>query len=323
MATPVTSSIGDGGGRDYSTPAAWLADMPSDLTTDDSIQIGELYNDSEYLNEGFTLTGITTDATRYIHLTVATGESAFDDSSNAIAYNQSNGVGVRQTTIYGNAVDLNVDYTRVSRIQFQGGTGAATNSFKTGSDTGVLVDDCLFDQLHAINDAISHVYTNCVFARTDTGKNAMQNNEWRFCSFVRAPGTGGDAIAGNNYAFGNVVQNCAFFGYDDFTSDTSRFTSGSCWNCAADFASGLIGSNNVHSVTFSATTPFVDAPNGSLDLKLADDGNDLINAGLDDTEVTVDIFGTARSDPPEIGAFELAAAGGNTVRYSLPVMGVG
>ena len=96
-----THSIGTTG-RDYSTLQAWEDACPANLVTDGNIWRGECYNDSEFSSSGtlVTIAGITTDATHYVELTTATGHSFQDHAdvrTNALKYNQSNGVGLKTT----------------------------------------------------------------------------------------------------------------------------------------------------------------------------------------------------------------------------------
>src|SRR5947209_3758092 len=101
MPTVVTKSIGSAGGRDYSTIALFIAALPANLVTADQQWIGECYNDSEFaIGSALAFSGITTDATRNIILRCASGQSFNDNAgkaTNALRYNQTNGVGIRVT----------------------------------------------------------------------------------------------------------------------------------------------------------------------------------------------------------------------------------
>ena len=80
MTTVVTKSIGSNG-RDYTTIALAWAAVPSDLVAADEQWILEVYNDTEFSARVGVLAAKTTDATRYITIRAAAGES-FKDSPN-------------------------------------------------------------------------------------------------------------------------------------------------------------------------------------------------------------------------------------------------
>ena len=118
MPTPVVSSIGTTG-RDYSTLQAWEDACPANLVTADQIWKGECYNDSEFTAK-VVISGQTTDATRYVWLTAAAGQSFQDHASartNPLVYDQSKGVGVRGGP--DSLVTLNSDYARATRLQIK------------------------------------------------------------------------------------------------------------------------------------------------------------------------------------------------------------
>ncbi|MBI2029039.1 right-handed parallel beta-helix repeat-containing protein [Candidatus Gottesmanbacteria bacterium] len=71
--TTVTKTIGSAGGRDYSTITLWEDGEDGDLVTLDEIHKGEAYKDSDF-DEQITIDGSTTDATRYMWLTAASGQ---------------------------------------------------------------------------------------------------------------------------------------------------------------------------------------------------------------------------------------------------------
>src|SRR5262245_24237165 len=120
MPTTVTKTIGTAGGRDYSTLQAWEDACPADLTSVDQIWKGEAYNDSEF-TAALAVAGITTDSTRYPWLTAATGQSFQDNANvrtNALRYNQSNGVGLQANVNYANGViDVYITFFRLTRFQ--------------------------------------------------------------------------------------------------------------------------------------------------------------------------------------------------------------
>ncbi|MDV7392798.1 hypothetical protein RZS08_15625, partial [Arthrospira platensis SPKY1] len=73
MPTEVISTIRASGG-DYTTLSAWEAGEQRNLVTADEIAVAVCYNDwPSGLNNSVTVAGWTTDATRYVKITVAEG----------------------------------------------------------------------------------------------------------------------------------------------------------------------------------------------------------------------------------------------------------
>ncbi|MCJ7823492.1 MAG: hypothetical protein MUP44_01185 [Anaerolineales bacterium] len=59
--------------RAYNTISAWEADRQADLVAENRIEVGVAYNDGPF-DEQVTISGSTTDASHYMHLTVASGQ---------------------------------------------------------------------------------------------------------------------------------------------------------------------------------------------------------------------------------------------------------
>jgi hypothetical protein len=323
MPTVVTKSIGSGGGRDYSTLQAWFDAAPADLTSADEQHTGECYNDSNSFVDSvgtlLTMTGKTTDSTRFFHLTAGSGQSFQDHANvrtNRLAYNQTNGVGLEASTSYAGNVVLNAPhYTRFSRLQFKCGTAGHPIAGALGS-IDLAFTDCIFQhdvrQLCIANTA-SVKAINCVFFITTASASIYgvvvtfyQPNTFIGCTFVRTTdvSAAGRAINASNGA--GIVDSCAFFG---FTSIINTTASGSTGNNATDQSSGLPGSNNQHSVTYNATTPFTQAAVSNYDLRAVAATALAANGLLDATNAPNDISNTARANPPTIGAWELVSAG--------------
>lgn len=73
MPTTVVKTIRASGG-DYTTLSAWEAANQGDLVTADEVRVAECYNDwPSGLNDAVNIDGSTTDATRYMAITVAAG----------------------------------------------------------------------------------------------------------------------------------------------------------------------------------------------------------------------------------------------------------
>jgi hypothetical protein len=329
MATTHLHSIGTTG-RDYSTLQAWEDACPANLVTADEVYKGECYNDSEF-TAGVTISGPTVDATRYIELTVAAGQSFQDHAdvrTNPLRYDQTKGVGIYTTTNYTSSIVLSsVSYTRLSRLQVKCLNASGKRSALEYQLC--MVKDCIFDA--ATNDTSCVVtcpggggsgslFTNCVIIPKTSGGYGLQfyNGITAIgCTVVKPSDitAGGVGLVGT-YGSTNIAQSCAVFGFTTGSSGAVWDTTNSK-NNATDLASGLPGTTgNVYNVTYNQTTPFTDADKDSLDLR-AVAATALAGAGYrDSTNAPNDISGTARSATPTIGAWELAAAAAATFIFS-------
>ena len=123
MVTTVVKSIGTAS-RDYSTLQAWEDAAPANLVTADQVWKGECYNDSTF-TAGVTISGITTDATRYIWLTAAAGQSFADHPENALDYNAANGVAI---SAYDVCIVSSVVNVKIDRLQTTENRGISDSS---------------------------------------------------------------------------------------------------------------------------------------------------------------------------------------------------
>lgn len=320
MPTTVTKSIGTSS-RDYSTLQAWEDATPADLTSSDQIWRGEAYNDSEFSDAGVLLDigGTTTDATRYVELTAAAGQS-FQDAggvrSNALRYNQSNGVGVRKTGLYGYTIRVNtVQFTRISRLQIKSESSLAMS--QTGLTSGTIRDvlaDANSTAAVIANDGTCD-YRNVVAVTRNASGDGFQLGHGSTligCTAIRPSdiSAAGAGFAQSGYGTDRVIQSCASFGFTNAYSGAGWDTTNSK-NNASD-AGSLPGSSNQTSVTYSQFTPFTDADKDSLDLRSIAATSLAANGFLDGTNAPNDISGTARANPPTIGHWEIVSAGGFT-----------
>lgn len=280
---------------------------------------GDCYNDSEF-TAGLTLSGSTSSGTAYKFLTAATGQS-FQDQSRTTAlnyYSQTQGVAVSKTGSYLTTITSAESNVRVSRLQVKSAS-IHSQSFAATTSAGLL-KDCLLTGIPT--DAAIAI---CAHDAGGTCVNVVAYHTGSVGQAFRPRATvtyiGGAAIRATNsspggrafdigpYGGSSTLTSFAVFGFSQLDDGTHHFAAGSK-NNATDLASGLPGSNNQHSVTFNATTPFTQANTTSTDLR-AIGGTSLINNGfLDSTNAPNDISGTARSATPTIGHWEVVAAGG-------------
>lgn len=313
MPTLVQHTIGTSS-RDYSTVQLWL-DAAPDLVAGDKIWEGLAYNDTIFAG-AWDATAINTDATRYVHLTCAAGQSFYDNANvrtNNLYWTETQGVAAARTANYSAA--FNANNMRVSRWQLQQGGSQ-------GCVVGPYLKDLIVDT--SGNSGVSGSpgavrYNVLVIQRTTTGDGFVcQTNYGGTVTHVgctaivpsnvtNTSGTGFTATGGS----GNIMQSCGSFGFNTCVSAGGWDTTASK-NNATNKASGLPGSSNQHNVTYTSVTPFVQASQGggNLDFRSIAATALAANGFLDATNAALDISGYTRANPPTIGHWELTAAGG-------------
>lgn len=330
MPTTTVKSIGTSS-RDYSTITAWAAAAP-DLVAGDKIWRGECYNDSEFA-EQCIIAGTSSDATRYFDLTTATGQSFQDQAgvrSNALKYDQSKGVGNKKSQAYNQIFDTDhTVFMRVSKIQWQNsaaGNGTACALF--GCTGGVVAKDCIFDTNRPLAASAAVIMVgctliNCVLVqRGNTGAGVQINGNGTMigCTVV-CPSDVLSSGSGLYYVSGTItVQSNAFFGFTT-ACDAGTYTASK--NNATDAASGLPGTSNQHSVTYTSGSPFTGATAAALDLRAVTATTLAANGFLDATNAPLDISGYTRTATPTIGCWEITAAAASAVRHLIALLGVG
>lgn len=319
MAT-ITKSIG-ATARDYATPALFAAAIPSNLVTADEKWVGECYNDAEFVGAGimFDCSGKTTDATRNIVLTAAAGHSHIDHgtaAANALKYDVSKGVGIRMTGVGNWVIRPGGAYTEIRRLQIKAdaadslGINGAVNEgtarkyhdliIETGGEMGIdAYDNALLTNVICIN-----LGTTANGARLGNGSKAIG------CGVVRASNQTAAGI-GWRINYGTcILQSCYSFGFTTAADASGWDGTNSKYN-ATDAASGLPGTNNQHSVSYSQFTPFTDASSGAPNFNPIAATLLAANGFRDATLAPNDIAGTARSATPTIGPKEIGGGGGS------------
>jgi hypothetical protein len=307
------SSIGSGA-RTYSTISSWLAAFASGGWE------GECYNDSEFVGaSAINFSGHATSSSNYIILRPASGQGFRDNgsaSSNALKYNQSNGVGIRQTNNYNNTITISESWVTLLGLQIKndGSNGNRTLS-GAASLSSVIVDSCILDFAGSNPSVASAVIasgtiTNCLIITRSTSGDGLYfgyptgTPTAANCTIVRpsnitAAGNGITSSSGNWKAF-----NCAVFG---FTTFNSGGTPTGCSNNASDVAIG-IGSSNQASKTY--TSQFQGTTSSAQDFR-AKAGADLLENATSTGAPSVDIINTSRprGSAYDIGCWELVTGG--------------
>lgn len=320
MMALVTKTIKTAGG-DYSTTQLWFDATPADFDVDGNAQRGELFRG---VNGSLTLSSRTTSATNYLELTAGAGESFQDDlalkQSGLLDVNLTNYAGFSTATNYsanisGGSGSQVIDYFRISRLQFLTTTNNSSSIGTWIGDNHWTVENNIFktagpgSRFYGNNTRVQ----NNIFINTNSSGvgtpgiylqdfvHAHANTFFR----VSNQSAGGVGIQVSSYSTGSFTSN-AIFGY---TTPSALGGTGSSYgttsNNVTDAASGLPGSNNVHGVTYTSTTPFSQSSSVStLDCRTKW-GTALDGAGLlDGTNAPNDIWGTARSATPVAGAME-------------------
>jgi len=318
-----THSIGTGG--DFATPALWEADIPATLTEQ---RVGQCKN------EEFVVAGTVVDFSA--HVTTSSFDIVLETESgagfnqnvnvrtNALRYNASNGTGLRSTANYSPVILISgaIGHLTIRNLQLKcdatNNTGACVYYSGFHAMTLHLYKD-IIASCAATNNVVVYVRSggaaqiirsvNVIAIQGHTSGNGFLtgagDTQFINCAAIRP-----DNVSPSGTGFARsydtpIMTNCAVFG---FTTPTGTFSASSS-NNASDAATGLPGTSNQHSVTYTQTSPFTNGDTTSGDYRLADDANALINNGvLDATNAPNDISGTARVNPCEIGVWELAAA---------------
>jgi hypothetical protein len=312
----VTSTIGTGG-RNYSTLSAWAASIPATLA---DAYVGQCYNDSEFASSSqlLSLSGHTTSATHTITLTTAPGQSFADNANaqtNALHYNQANGVGINFSGAYAAAISVGDGYVTVSKLQLKA-TAALGGALETTSNgTNFTIDGCLLEGAGTNSNRLplnlagsSGTVRNCLIVGRASSMPALISgiapNTIANCTLVVPSDLTAASVAINSAYSTLTVKNCAIFHVTALKSGSSTFA----WtSCATDVASPPSG---VTTVTYG--NQFQNTTNAGGDWRLKS-GADCIDAGTTDTSdipAAIDIVGTSRPQGSawDIGCWEYKSA---------------
>ena len=336
----IVSTIGSSG-RDYATLTLWDTNkVPANLVTDGNSYEADCYNDSEFTGSAFG--AHTTDSSHVMLITTGAGQSFQDNASvrtNALKYNQSNGVAMKNTTGYTSVITLSnaIINLTIQKLQLSqqsaSGANCCIRSTNVGS-TSHLYKDIIAENLSP-NSGCANIYIvggKCVnvlgIRRNSTAGGPCFQNSAGTVSFI-----GCTAVRASNYTAGGIgfgkfygsvsVISSASFGFTSATGGTHGTFTGSKNNGTDQ--SSIDGSSNQTSITYNGTTPFTQASDATAPNFIPIASTALAaNGFLDSTNAPNDITGTARAASPTIGCWEIASSGSPAVPPSnLPMMGVG
>ena len=310
MTTTTVKTIGTGG--DYTTLQAWEDASPANLVTSDVVWQGQCLNQEFFSSSAalLTVSGTTTDATRYKELTTYTGASFVDNASvqtNALRYNASNGAGIRSTYAWAGPIGVSESYFRISKLQISATTAVGFNG--TGT-TGLVIDKCIVENSGTTNEALktygSGTIKNTLIVGRSTGVIALLSNGTSAynCTFVRT-GSSTSNILNGSYST-STFKNCAFFG--GATTLAGGGTTKTYTTCYTDTASPPSGCTTVTYDT-STGSGFENKTDATRDFRIKT-GSALIDVGTTDTtNAANDIVGTSRPQGSayDVGAWELVS----------------
>jgi hypothetical protein len=268
MVTAVVKTVGSAGGRDYSTLTNFLLAVPTNLVTADQQWTAELYNDSEFA-AGFVISNgvYTTDATRYIKITAAAGQSFKDHASvrtNPQIYDQSKGVGFALGA--SNLFTIDCSNTVIERLQIKrtaaNGTFSCMDINSGAGNTNIIIKDCLLQKNSTGSAPVALVYStgckaiNCTIIDNGAGTGhglsmAFGNATALNCTIVQTTANAAHGVGlhvSSGYGGSVVVRNCAVFGFNaQWDNAPAGATTG--YNCSSGTCPS--GSNNQNTKTYA------------------------------------------------------------------------
>lgn len=315
MTTTVTSTIGTGG--TYTTLQAWEDAAPANLVTADQVWQGACKNQTFSGSITLlTMSGSTSDATRYKELTTDTGASFRDNASvqsNALMYNTANGAAITSSVTFGVVVQLNENFARLTGLQVAAtsSTGQAVSASGSTAQINFSILEANGTKTLFASATGTRVLNSLVVQRTGAVLIAD------FFTSVAAVNTTfvipSDKTAVNGairvqYPSGATFKNCAFFGCTDVGTTTSTTYT----TCYTDDATPPTGCTTVAYDT-STGSGFQGTTDAARDFRLKSTSA-LINVGTtDSTNAPIDIAGTARPSGAsyDVGAWEYVSGGGS------------
>jgi len=312
---------------DYTSLASFISAMPSSLVTADEQWNGEFYDQGELTAAGTQSISNSADATRYLSMYCVAGASFKDKAgvrTTALTYNASNGVAYRKTANYGSIISCSSAYIRIVGMQFKGDGTANNGVLPFGGNTlfqnNIVRMANTSTSLLAVGDTSGgksgqKYINNLIITNGGHGlADVSTDTQFHGNTVISSAGTQ-TGLRSYPYSSSAVVRNNAIFGFGTAWSGNAGTTGGG-YN-ATDLASGLPGSSNQYSLTFSSQ--FVST---TVDFRAVDTGSLDLNGTPDATNIPTDISGTTRhATTPTIGCWEViaAAAASNSMKpLSIP-----
>src|SRR6185437_11286131 len=272
---------------------------PANLVTADEIWEGQCLNQGEFTSAStlLTLSGITTDATRFVRLTTAAGASFRDNAgvrTNPLNYDATKGVGIRCTGAYTIAISAAaIANCEFDNLQIEASSNSASDiiDFSSSAAATLTMKDCLVVSkatgrscVNSSNFSNTFIAYNSLFVATSATVSPLATIACTVnvigCTVISKSGV--SPITANPYVTPTVIDT-AMFGGGSATKALSVGSASlaSCNHNATDSATA-VGSANQTSLTFasqfvSTTTDFRAASGGALPNNGATNSNILVD----------------------------------------------
>lgn len=310
MPTTIVKTIGPSG-ADYTTIQAWDDAAPANLVTSDQVWEGQCKNNA-FTGSGTlaTISGSTTDATRFKRLKCESGASFRDDGSRqttALAWNNTTGASISAGDNYGAGIQWNENFGEIDGLMIKG-NGSNHPALELVSQNN-KVRNCIIEGPNTIsstNDGF--LMEQCLIIKTTSGGAGavMQANFSLYGCTIAKPSDIGAVPSGIAASYLNgacTIKNCALFGFTaDLTITSAGGNTVTCTTCATDDATPTTGFTTL---TYN-TSLFVNITNATKNYRIPT-GSGLIGIGTNDaTHSATDILNVARPQGTilDIGAHE-------------------
>lgn len=313
MPTTTVSTISLTGVPDYSTLQAWEDDAPANLVTDDVVWQGQISLPGDVFSGSgvlLTMSGSTSDTTRYKELTTASGASFRDNAgaaTNALRYNESNGCAITSTVGFNDVVSLNEVGARISNIQIRSSGNA--------KPLRLNATDCIADNMICQNEVSGSYAAALAQARCEIRNSLLVQRDASATAIAFMFGAThlynvtlvvpSDVAVGTNGIdesfYSGTVNSCIIMG----VTNNSDSTGGTYTTCLTSDATPPTGCT-----TATYADIFENTADATQDYRLKT-GSPAIDAGtFDATNAPNDIIGTARgSGTADVGAWEFVGGG--------------
>ena len=304
MPTTVVKTIRASGG-DYTTLTAWEAANQGNLVTADEIRVAECYDDwASGLDDKLVIDGSTTDATRYLMITVAAGHrhTGIPQSGFFVKKNVGYGALLWDSDLYTRLEWLDLENTNSNgqALYANAGSGIYSNLIAKTAGTSQYVVG-LYSQNITIHGAL--VYGG--------GSGVVQLNSAIATNIYNSVATGCAKGFDISSALA-VLKNCV--AYNNTTNYSGTFSASSTNNATSSASDDAPGASSVVGIT---SADFVNAAGNDYHLAA---GSALIGAGVNlyaDFQADIDGDAWPSSGAWDIGFDRYVASGGSSVGLAI------